>query len=324
MLQLIVREQIHASWNERVLQSGAIGSGGAANTIGLAPEGSGRVFLAVLDAHISQLRVFFAVRFARHGRIVAESEAPGPWLANRPAARGGAAAHGNRLDGLDGAKDGLRLCHRARRWGGVCLRLATQRLDVAGGKRGGSCRTGERRQGRRAQARGGGWPVARVAADGRWPRIKLQPMRLSDNGVLGNSQAAADFGGGMTLCPQVFQLTNRVISPYHMQVPRADYLLDTVWEACARCNARQALPPQISVDNRVCGSNATRCDAFAAGASERLVAWSVRDRILYVEKFSGRLEAVISPSVLPAFIPTKRARHSFLAGFPWIAGAVGR
>jgi hypothetical protein len=63
------------------------------------------------------------------------------------------------------------------------------------------------------------WSLSRsVSSDRRRPRFQLEPVRFSDNGVLADAEAAAYFGGRMTLRPKHPEPSDGLVVPVEICV----------------------------------------------------------------------------------------------------------
>jgi hypothetical protein len=175
-----------------------------------------------------------AVRLAGFGDGITEVKILGSWLADRPAAgddarirtdRGwrqadrGERGFAQRLGG-GGSFGGLPRPHRGGQ--AIARRRTRQNLGYTRRfrRRHGRFGTGEGRQGRAAGpfSRRGGRNGARgtVPPDRRGTCRKVEPVSLSDNGVLRNAQPTPDFRGRMTLCPEFPETQYRTLSPLHL------------------------------------------------------------------------------------------------------------
>ena len=61
-----------------------------------------------------------------------------------------------------------------------------------------------------------------LAADRAGPGGEVQPMRLADDGILGDAHAAADLGRRMALRPEGTELVDRFSRPVHVVLPTPD------------------------------------------------------------------------------------------------------
>ena len=200
-------------------------------------EASGRVFAAVTHLHIRQLRVVGAVRFARFRRIVAEPEGARAGLAERPAAGDNTAIWPRRRRcHTNGGRHGDRPRRQDRHVG-------HRRCTACGSDQ---PRTGQRRQGRAGHPARGGPPrrssAGAIAADRRWSRRQIQPMRLADHRIFRNTQPPAYLGGRQPLIPKRPQPDNRLFGPLHLVVPPTVQPQDTVslWALGSTTHCRAA------------------------------------------------------------------------------------
>jgi hypothetical protein len=183
---------------------------------------SGGVLATVAHLHIGQLGMLVAVWLAWHRLGVAEPEAPGARLADRPAAgddtpvwpwrRGRRQRDPGRWRRPRGSEPGR---PRRQRCGGMGRRGRPSERQVA-----------ERGAGQRRQSGTGGparrtWARRRpfaVTADRRRPRRQVQPVCLANNGILRHAQPAADFSGRVTLGPEFAQPDYDFVGPLHLVV----------------------------------------------------------------------------------------------------------
>ncbi len=106
--------------------------------------------------------------------------------------------------------------------------------------------TGQRRQGRAGHPARGGPPrrssAGAIAADRRWSRRQIQPMRLADHRIFRNTQPPAYLGGRQPLIPKRPQPDNRLFGPLHLVVPPTVQPQDTVslWALGSTTHCRAA------------------------------------------------------------------------------------
>jgi hypothetical protein len=158
-------------------------------------EASGRVFAAVTHLDVGQLRVVCAIGLSRFRSLVTEPETPRAGLTEGPAAGNDAAIRTRR-----------RWCHadrwRHRDWPGRQERHVRHRRPTASYRPG----TGQRwqRWSGHSTRRGSPWrsSARAIAANWRWPRWQIQPMRLADHRIFRNTQPPAYLGGRQPLIPK--------------------------------------------------------------------------------------------------------------------------